>query len=114
MPTPRKLPPQDEVESFTAWPLVAAIGLAKLATFGVVIAVSLDRESLALIGATSGPWLAVGFALLATPIVFHVRLRRARRRRVALICAEWRLEPSGDEHAGDLPEICRVPASHHR
>ena len=113
MTTRPDLLPDDSVESFTAWPLVAAIGFAKLATLIVVVAVSLDRQSLAIIGATAGPWLAVGFALLATPVVFHVRLRRVRRRRLALICAEWDRD-DGSIASPDRPAICQNAAPRSR
>ena len=105
MPTPIPRADDGEAESFTAWPLIAAIGFAKLATFGVIIVMSLDRESLALIAATSGPWLAIGFALLSAPVIFHIRLRRARRRRLALQRAEWMVGPTTD-----LPAVATAPA----
>lgn len=88
------VPPSDD-ESFTAWPLIIAIGLAKLATFAVILVYAWNSESLALIGATVGPWLMVAVGLLAAPVAYHLRRRRVRRRRDALLRAEWMAPEQG-------------------
>lgn len=79
----------DEEESFSAWPLVISIGLAKLTTLIVILYLAWGHESARLIGATLLPWLGVVTALLAAPAAWQIRLRRARRRREALMRAEF-------------------------
>lgn len=79
----------EEEESFSAWPLVISIGLAKLATLIAILYLSWGYESARLVGATILPWLGVVVALLAAPVAWQIRLRRARRRREALLRAEF-------------------------
>ena len=57
MTTRPDLLPDDSVESFTAWPLVAAIGFAKLATLieeGVIEYVDVNEENNCLISLNEG------------------------------------------------------------
>lgn len=81
-----------EEESFSAWPLVISIGLAKLATLIAILYLAWGHESARLIGATILPWLGVVTALLAAPVAWQIRMRRARRRREALLRAEFMSE----------------------
>lgn len=90
-PPPSKIhPADDDAASFTAWPLVICIGVTKLITVLVVILTVRDRDSILLTAPTLLPWAAVAFGLLAAPVAWHWRMRKARRRRAQLLQAEWR------------------------
>lgn len=88
--------PADE-ESFSAWPLVISIGFAKLATLITILCLSWGHESAKMVASTLAPWLAVVAAFLIAPLGWQIRMRRARRRRTALLNAEFMREtPTSD------------------
>lgn len=89
---PPPVPPDDE--TFSAWPLVISIGLAKLATLITILYLSWGQESGKMIASTLAPWIAVVTALLIAPVGWHLRMRRMRRRREALMAAEF-MEENG-------------------
>jgi hypothetical protein len=95
MPSPPRptLPSEDE-ESFTAWPLVICLGVTKLITIVVIFLNVRNQEALMLTVATLLPWLGVSLALLSAPVAWYWRMHRARRRRNALLEAEWRSDES--------------------
>ncbi|CAN5340878.1 hypothetical protein BH09CHL1_BH09CHL1_24180 [soil metagenome] len=88
--TPPSAPADDE--SFSAWPLVISIGIAKLATLITILYLSWGYESAKLVASTLAPWLAVVVALLVAPIGWRIRMYRMRRRRAALLDAEFMRE----------------------
>lgn len=107
MPSWLKLTTEDPAEEDASpWPLVWAIVVAKIATLIVILVYAWGGEATALIGATMLPWLVVGMALLAAPVGWQIRLRRARRRRRALLDAEWMGE-TADRDASE--SINRAP-----
>ena len=96
MPSPpRPMPPSDEDESFTAWPLIICLGVTKLITIIVIFMNVQNQEALMLTIATLLPWLGVSLALLTTPVAWYWRMRRMRRRRAELLEAEWRSDELG-------------------
>jgi hypothetical protein len=96
-------PPTPDDETFSAWPLVICIGVAKLVTLITILTLAWGHESAQLIGATMLPWLGIVTALLAAPIAWQIRLRRARHRREALLRAEFMKD---QENAGSaLPSV---------
>ena len=78
------------------WLLLGAIGGAKLGAIAVVVWASRSAEAGVLVGVTTWYWLVVTGALLAGPLLFRLRLLRARAKREALRRAEWMLG-DGDE-----------------
>lgn len=89
MPTERRSPPPAEDESFSAWPLLIAIGAVKLITLITILVFAWGRESTTLIASTLLPWIGAITALLAAPLAWQIRKRRIRRRRAALLAAEF-------------------------
>ncbi|MGH2549412.1 MAG: hypothetical protein ACRDHN_08480 [Thermomicrobiales bacterium] len=85
--TPPPAPADDE--SFSAWPLVISIGFAKLATLITILYLSWGHESAKMVASTLAPWLAVVVAFLIAPLGWQIRMRRMRRRRAALLNAEF-------------------------
>jgi hypothetical protein len=100
-PSPRHDPSSGEEEPFTAWPLVICLGVTKVITIVVVLVNVRDQQALMLTIATLLPWLGAAAALLAAPVAWQLRLRRVRRKREALLKAEWRSdEPDVKRGAG--------------
>lgn len=95
---PRPLPRYHEEEGTPAsvWLLIWTIYVAKLATIVLVIWIAHDYQATALIAVTTWPWLVLAAALGVGPLIFHVRLRRARARREELRRAEWLLPSTID------------------
>ena len=101
MPSWLKLTTEDpEEDDASPWPLIWAIVIAKIATLVVILIYAWGGEATALIGATMLPWVVVAVALLSAPVAWQIRLRRARRRRKALLNAEW----MGDDPTQDAPK----------
>ena len=85
------------------WLMLGAIGGAKLGAIAVVVWSSRSTEAGVLVGVTTWYWLVVAAALLAGPLLFRLRLRRARAKREALRRAEWLLGDGDDAAPGTLP-----------
>lgn len=82
---------QDEKTTVWAfvWTLFAFKIVTILATFWAA-AGSMDAAIILI--ATNWIWLLIpGFAL-SGPVVYHLRIRRVRRRRAAMVRAEWMLD----------------------
>jgi len=92
MPAERCSPPPPDDESFSAWPLLIAIGSVKLITLITILVFAWGHESTTLIASTLLPWIGAVVALLAAPLAWQIRKRRVRRRRSALLAAEF-MEP---------------------
>jgi hypothetical protein len=92
MSTERRSPPPPDDETFSAWPLLIAIGSVKLITLITILVFAWGRESTTLIASTLLPWIGAIAALLAAPLAWQLRKRRVRRRRAALLAAEF-MEP---------------------
>lgn len=75
------------------WILIGTIAAAKTTTLLVIVWASGSSETLALVAATLPPWILVGGALIAGPVLFRLRLRRVRARREGLRRSEWMLPP---------------------
>jgi hypothetical protein len=97
-------PPAPDDETFSAWPLVICIGVVKLVTLITILILAWGHESAQLIGATMLPWIGIVAALLAAPIAWQIRLRRARRRREALMRAEFMKDQENAGSAVPLAE----------
>lgn len=80
--------------SRAVWVLVGTIAAAKATTLAVIVWASGSGETVALVVATLPPWIVVGGALGAGPLLFRLRLRRIRARRERLRRAEWMLPPT--------------------
>lgn len=101
MPSWLKLTTEDpDEDDASPWPMVWAIVIAKIATLVVILIYAWGGEATALIGATMLPWVVVAMALLSAPVAWQLRLRRARRRRKALLDAEW----MGQDPRRDAPK----------
>ena len=85
------------------WLLLGAIGGAKLEAIAVVVWSSRSTEAGVLVGVTTWYWLVVAAALLAGPLLFRLRLRRARAKREALRRAEWLLGDGNEGVASGVP-----------
>jgi hypothetical protein len=92
MPNATPPPALADDESFSAWPLVISIGFAKLTTLIAILYLSWGYESAKMVASTLAPWLAVVVAFLIAPLGWQIRMRRARRRRAALLNAEFMRE----------------------
>ena len=101
MPSWFKLTTEDpDEDDASPWPMVWAIVIAKIATLVVIVIYAWGGEATALIGATMLPWIVVAVALLSAPVAWQVRMRRVRRRRKALLDAEW----MGHQPGQDAPK----------
>lgn len=93
-PSERRTPSSDPdsgdwVPGGNPWILVSTIIGAKLATIVVILAVSSSMETGGFVLATQWHWLLAIGALVAAPVAFAIRLRRARAKRDALRRSEW-------------------------
>ena len=104
----RRLPLEDPPRPSGANPflLVGTIVAAKVATIVVILAMEWSTGAGLLVAATTGHWVVVLAALVATPVAFAIRLRRVRSRRAALLRAEWAL----DDSPADRPRSARRTA----
>ncbi len=86
------------------WTFIWTLFGFKMATVVLMLYHMRAWESDLLIAATTWYWFPVLGFLLAAPIAFHVRLRKARARRQALMRAEWMVAGDDDvmmsQHAG--------------
>lgn len=108
MPPERRSPLPPDDESFSAWPLLIAIGTVKLITLITILVFAWGYESTTLIASTLLPWIGAVAALLAAPLIWQFRKRRARRRRASLLAAEFM-----DADSADPPQHSRRTLSQH-
>lgn len=90
------LPRPDEDDEETppsVWLMIWTIYLAKLATIVLVIWASHSYQTTALVAATTWPWLLIAVVLGLGPLMFHLRLRRMRAKRMQLQRGEWMVAP---------------------
>ena len=73
------------------WLLLGAIGGAKLGTIVIILWASRATDIAPLVAVTTWYWLVVAAVLVASPVLFRVRLRRVRAKRERLRRAEWML-----------------------
>lgn len=79
----------DWVPGSNPWLLVSTIVGAKLATVVVILVFSWSMETGGFVLATQWHWLPLIGALIAAPVAFAIRLRRARAKRESLRRSEW-------------------------
>ena len=75
-----------------AWPLVWTIYCVKLAMMLAVFWATGTLEPTAMVAISTWFWLGPALAIAASPAAFRIRLMKLRRRRAALIAAEWSVE----------------------
>jgi hypothetical protein len=94
-PTARLSPEQRRAqdERSTVWAFVWTLFAFKVATIvAIAWAASGSKESVVILAATNWFWLLIPAFAVAGPLAWHYRLRRAKRRREALLRAEWMVE----------------------
>jgi hypothetical protein len=80
-------------EKSTVWVFVWTLFVFKIVTLGAIIwAASGSSESFALVLGTSWYFLLFPAVLIVGPLLYHIRVRRVRRRRAAMLRAEWMLD----------------------
>jgi|SRR5215208_6225091 len=80
-------------EKSTAWAFIWTLFAFKVVTIVATFwfaAGSLDAAIILL--ATNWIWLVIPVFAIAGPLAFHYRMRRARRRRAAMMRSEWMLD----------------------
>jgi hypothetical protein len=82
-----------EDERSTVWAFVWTLFAFKVVTLvATVWAASGSFESAIIVLATNWFWLAIPAFAIAGPFLFHLRLRRARRRRAQMLRSEWMID----------------------
>lgn len=76
----------------SAWLLIWTIYMVKFVMIFVIFWSARSFQPTVLVAATTWAWLGPAVAIAASPAAFRMRLRRARRRRAALIRSEWNVE----------------------
>src|SRR5690242_18000136 len=96
---PSRPDPAEAAEEFGPSPalLVGTIVVAKIATIAIVLWLCWTPQAGLFVAVSSWYWLLVIAALGIGPALLALRLRRARRRRLALQRAEWMLGPAAPE-----------------
>ncbi len=83
---------RDRQESGAAWGFLWVLLVFKLVTVAMIFWADISTEAGVLLSATTWYWSIIPILATAGPIVYRLRLRRARRRRALLQRAEWVLE----------------------
>lgn len=86
------------------WAFLWVLFAFKMATVALIFWQLRTWESNLVLGATTWYWFPVAGALAAAPVAYHLRVRRVRRRRAALLRAEWMV---GSEGVSSRPEARR-------
>jgi hypothetical protein len=81
-----------EAGSTGAWALIWTIVAVKAITLVVTFAVARSWDAGAIMAIMSWPWLLAIAALVAGPLLFRLRLRRVRARRLELLRSEWEVD----------------------
>lgn len=77
----------------TVWVFVWTLFVFKMLTLGAIIwAASGSSESLAVVIGTNWYYAIFPVLVIVGPVAYHIRVRRVRRRRAAMIRAEWMLD----------------------
>lgn len=88
-PSRRASQPEPETTSFGAWTLVWCLYLTKLITIIIIVWIHHSSDAAVFIAITTWFWLGPLLAFGAAPLLFRLRLLRARTRRASLLRAEW-------------------------
>lgn len=106
-PSPVRFASQSEPEttSFGAWTLVWCLYITKLATIVIVVWMQHSYDAAVFVTITTWFWFGPLLALGAAPLLFRYRLRRMRRRRAALLRAEWEISNQRIESDWVLPAV---------
>jgi len=83
---------RDRQESGAAWAFLWILLAFKLATVAMIFWADISTEAGVLLSATTWYWSIIPILAMAGPVIYRLRLRRARRRRAQLQRAEWVLE----------------------
>lgn len=83
---------RDRQESGAAWGFLWVLLAFKLITVAMIFWADISTEAGVLLSATTWYWSIIPILATAGPVVYRLRLRRARRRRALLQRAEWVLE----------------------
>lgn len=84
---------REEDERATAWAFIWTLFGFKIATLAVILWLAAGSTEAGLVVlATNWFWLLIPAFAIAGPLLFHYRLRKARRRRAALLREEWMLK----------------------
>ena len=89
---PRRGSPEREPEpdsGAAVWAFLWVLFAFKLATVGLIFWQLSTFETGVVLGATTWYWFPVMGVMVAAPVAFHLRLRKARARRAELLRAEW-------------------------
>ncbi len=83
---------RDRQESGAAWAFLWILLAFKLATVAMIFWADISTEAGVLLSATTWYWSIIPILAMAGPVIYRLRLRRARRRRAQLQREEWLLE----------------------
>ena len=83
---------RDRQESGAAWAFLWILLAFKLVTVAMIFWADISTEAGVLLSATTWYWSVIPILATAGPVVYRLRLRRARRRRALLQRSEWVLE----------------------
>jgi hypothetical protein len=84
---------QKKDEKQTVWVFLWTLFVFKIVTVAAIFwAAEGSGEAGALIAATTWPFIALPVAAIGGPLIFYLRLRRVRAKRLALQRSEWVVE----------------------
>ena len=84
---------REKDEKSTAWAFVWTLFAFKIATLAAILwAAEGSGEATLVVAATNWFWLLIPAVAIAGPLAFHYRMRRVRRRRAAMLRAEWMID----------------------
>jgi hypothetical protein len=84
---------REKDEKSTVWVFVWTLFIFKIVTLVATLwAASGSLDAAIVLIATSWIWLIIPAIAFSGPALYYLRLRRVRRRRAAMVRAEWMLE----------------------
>lgn len=84
---------REKDEKSTVWVFVWTLFVFKIVTLVATFwAAAGSLDAAIILMATNWIWLIIPTIAFSGPALYHLRLRRARRRRAAMVRAEWMLE----------------------
>lgn len=84
---------REKDEKSTVWVFVWTLFVFKIATLGAILwAASGSTESFVVVLGTNWYYLLFPAFAIVGPVAYHIRLRRVRRRRAAMLRSEWMLD----------------------